>query len=434
MDCQQVFRRELVVIVVIALGAAVGVYFLHGWFHGLFAQAPLVDALGTAVAILLGFVGTRVVSMLLYRDYQLGIQEVVANKEVSRLSAEKRLDEVARELKEIGAYNAVVRGQLQNVIDNTEEAAFAIVQRLQTIDNVVNQLDTFVAGSSHQSVELAHDADARIAGNQDFVARMGEYVRHRLHDAEQDRVRATEAVTKARALESVVEMVRKIAGQTNLLALNAAIEAARAGEAGRGFSVVADEVRKLSGETEIAVAKISEGIQSVASSIETQFQEKLSHSDLDREKQLLEQFSTQLGALGTSYQDLLRHENETLAEIQSSSSQLAGMFIEAQAGIQFQDVSRQQIEQVMAALTRLDTHADVLAGRLLAEPGAAASYASLSQQLETLHRDYVMDQQRDTHARLAPPKPGGKTKVVQPAASTANGAAAPSPNSRVELF
>ena len=390
-------RRAFLVALIVALGAAASVYVLHGWFHQLFKSAAIVDALGAAFVVLAGFVAQRLVSVTFCRDHLLGAAGVQAIADAKLERLHKVNEEVAAELKQMQDFNTVVRGHLKNVIDETEAAAFGIVERLQTIDAVVTSLNQFVAGTAGESENLTRGARERIEKNRDIVVKMSGYVQQRLQDAEQDQIRVAQVVGEARALESLVQLIKHVAGQINLLALNAAIEAARAGEAGRGFAVVADEVRKLSAETETAVSKISLGIQSVAKTIEIQFQDTLSHDDLDQEKIMLGQFSTQLQELGESYQELMQHETETLNQVQRSSTQLGNMFLEAQAGVQFQDVTRQQIEQVMQALKQLDEHAEGLAERLRVYEEPAANYTPLTRRLETLYSGYVMEQQRTSH-------------------------------------
>jgi methyl-accepting chemotaxis protein len=326
-------------------------------------------------------------------------------------------EQVASELRGVEGFNNVVRGQLHGVVSETEKAAFDIASRLQNIDEIITRLATYVESTTAESNRLLSASEERISRNRQLIDTLENYIQQRTATAAEDRERIMQVVREARSLGTLVDLIKHISGQTNLLALNAAIEAARAGEAGRGFAVVADEVRKLSGETDKAVGKISSGIQTVANSIESQFEDKLSHDNAASEREALESFAAQLDELGKSYHEVTEHETAVMATITDSSQQLASMFMSALASVQFQDVTRQQIEQVIDALNRLDKHSTLLADRLNQFENPDFTMQPLSVHLDQIYSSYVMDSQRDTHHN-----------------ATNSGAAAIKAGPKIELF
>jgi len=402
MDFVLLLRRQLVIFLAVGTGAALTVYLFYDVWHDdllphLGIPDELSDAIGCFFIVGIAFFAQRLASIAFYRDWLFGANNIQLDYVKTNQTLVEAADQVSNELRQVGTFNNVVRGQLDTVVKETEKAAFDIAERLQSIDGVVTQLNTFVDASSEESNRMLAQSASRVERNRELIGTLDEYIKERIATTETDRQNVEQVVKEAQSLGSLVQLIRSISNQTNLLALNAAIEAARAGEIGRGFAVVADEVRKLSGATDQAVGQINAGIQKVAKSIEAHFKDKMVGNHIDSEREALQSFSAQLDDLGRSYQEVTDHESSVMGQIHESSRALAEMFMNALASVQFQDVTRQQIEQVLDALNRLDGHANLLADRLHQFENPNFEFQPLSEHLDQIYSSYVMSSQRDSH-------------------------------------
>lgn len=145
--------------------------------------------------------------------------------------------------------------------------------------------------------------------------------------------------------------IDQIASQTNLLALNAAIEAARAGDAGRGFAVVADEVRALSNRSagfshtiQEQLLHINRAVQSLADDVQS-----VASQDMTYVMSARQEVEKTLTALIEKAQSDL----DVAAGLKTVSTQLLQALHDAIRGLQFEDMSSQNIHYTRESLTRL---------------------------------------------------------------------------------
>jgi len=146
--------------------------------------------------------------------------------------------------------------------------------------------------------------------------------------------------------------ISAVADQTNLLALNAAIEAARAGEAGRGFAVVADEVRALSRNSNNLNDKIREVVDKSKTNIAKA--KEIVGEIAGKDMSVAMQHKSRVDEVLKLMEEKNEFVNQKLLEVQNIAHHVENGVNVAVRSLQFEDIARQQCEQLNAHIDLVD--------------------------------------------------------------------------------
>jgi methyl-accepting chemotaxis protein len=311
----------------------------------------MVDNVSMIVMFLVGCVGSA------YAAYRVSIH-VIVPRQLRKLQEQEKSEAHAAALKQlvntVEPVLAPISKSLNEVSDLIEESVIDLIVRFQEIADrataeaqATAQRFESTAGKTDQeasSAELLEETDqvlAEFAENVKASSQLGIDVALVVGKVE----------VSTNAIPPLLGEIEFIADQTRLLALNAAIEAARAGEHGRGFAVVAEEVTKLATRSQIAATNISAVVADVSGSTSKAMETLEGFTSIDVSKIILtkERFG-EVTAMIKEQNDRLQ---EGVFQATTSAKQQASNVTDIAMSMQFQDITRQRLEKVIAKISDL---------------------------------------------------------------------------------
>lgn len=318
------------------------------------------------------------------------------------------IEQAVQEVRDAAPFIELARQQLTGAIQESEGAAMQMIERMNAVHEVSQRQFQHIIETQADSQKLTQVVKDKMMADVQLGSILEMFVEKQESDLAANLERA-QRLQGVKALQPLVDDIATVARQTNFLAINAAIEAARAGETGRGFAVVASEIRQLSTRTASVAVDIATKINAATLGIDVELAATTQHHLQNQSTTNMRRVLADIREMQQRFSDSMSQLrlDQVVEEVKTSHVAIDARLSDALAHVQYQDVTRQRIEQVEQGLAELNEHLQTIAAQLTDQPWDPDAMTSLKERLRQQLDRYVMNSQRETHQAVTGSTPTG---------------------------
>lgn len=347
----------------------------------------LVVAMGIAVLF--------VAVVIAYKSLQINVSDGTSETQSTGTDVsdqlkvlETHLDNSVRQQLEI---IPVLTGQLQAVIDQTDEAAGEITGAFIGINSLAKKQLNDVKGLFGNLSSQSSDNNV-LFQMQDTLNEIKQNFSILTSFFSKTLSMISDVVSQLGKVDDFAGNIDRIGKITNILALNASIQAAHSGEAGLGFKVIASEINALSKNSTQSIHEITGITTDLTSKVNAI---KVELETVYKQSTAIEHRTNELFQLTTGrINDTLQEIADKINAIATDAEHLTKEVSKIVVSIQFQDITRQRIEHVITPLSSMQTDIIGMIDKLINKELASISTVPTTSR-DDLLKQYTMESERE---------------------------------------
>jgi hypothetical protein len=290
-----------------------------------------------------------------------------------------------------GEVRSVLRAQLEGALTTSDRMAERLIEESHSTYASAAALSRYMEESSSKAERVFARVNQAIESADEVESQVLEERERKLQEAGES---SRKTLREQRRIETIGEKAHGLGQRIRIVAMNTTIEATRSsGRTGTAIGVLAREIAGLAVEVQRLGLELKDAVHTMAFLLNRDLVEGV-QAEVAALAEVRRNLAEQVRELRSAYEELDLFRRGVWGEVGSATRKICDV-ASAMGGVQYQDVLRQRLVQVVRVLITLAERDEVLKRALRDNQPLPHDWRPVG--LEEVARDYVMASQRDAH-------------------------------------